>query len=514
MNKLYYYGLLLTLLASSCKQSVPRDAKLQSAPIAISPDYREITIPSNIAPLDFKIKDEADEYLTRVYASKGDEIIADGQNVHINLKKWKQLLDENKGDTLYMEIFLKKNDKWLKYPTVKNYIATEEIDPYISYRLIEPSYVGYEVMTINQRNLTNFDENVIYNNYALSAGDNGQCVNCHSYQNYNRDGNMQMHVRQLKGGTVIVTGNQIKKVNLKTAHTLSAGVYPSWHPHAMLIAYSTNDTGQNFHTRDREKIEVQDLASDLILYDVDKNEVRDIANEKDEFETFPYWSADGKYLYYVSAHYVLQKGSENQDLRENYKKLKYSLFRKPFDLKTMTFGATDTLFMASEYGKSATFPRESPDGKYLLFTLGDYGNFHIWHKSSDLYLMNLETKQVRPLKEANSPDVDSYHSWSSNGRWIIFSSRRDDGSYTRPYIAYFDKTGKAHKPFILPQEDPDYYAQLFKSYNIPEFMVKPVEATHYQLVKAIEKDAVNATYHNTENKAAVKKEKSGDSFYE
>ena len=105
--------------------------------------------------------------------------------------------------------------------------------------------------------------------------------------------------------------------------------------------------------------------------------------------------------------------------------------------------------------------------------------------------MDLNTASVHPLTEINSPDVDSYHSWSSNGRWILFSTRRDDGSYTRLYMAYFDKEGKAHKPFILPQKDPDYDAQLFKSYNIPEFMVKPVETTHYQLLKAIEKENIN-----------------------
>lgn len=107
--------------------------------------------------------------------------------------------------------------------------------------------------------------------------------------------------------------------------------------------------------------------------------------------------------------------------------------------------------------------------------------------------MDLTTRAVRALKEVNSPDVESYHSWSSNGRWIIYSTRRDDGSYTRPYIAYFDKKGNAHKPFILPQEDPDFYAQFFKSYNIPEFMTEPVEISRHSFVKAIEKDAINAT---------------------
>ena len=300
MKNIQYYGLLLSisrwLLLGACSPQVPENAILQQTQVSISPDYNDLVIPCNIAPLNFKINAQAESYITRIYSHKGKEMVLTGQEVKMNEKKWKALLDESRGDTLYIDIYLKKADNgWVKYLPLKNKVA-EEIDPYISYRLIEPSYVGYEVMTINQRNVTSFEENIIYNNYALSDGDNGQCVNCHSYQNYNRDGNMQMHVRQHLGGTIIVTGGKMKKVNMKTPETISGGVYPSWHPKAMLIAYSTNDTGQSFHTKDHEKIEVQDAASDLILYDVEKDEIQIIANDKSEFETFPYWSTDGKYL--------------------------------------------------------------------------------------------------------------------------------------------------------------------------------------------------------------------------
>ena len=113
-------------------------------------------------------------------------------------------------------------------------------------------------------------------------------------------------------------------------------------------------------------------------------------------------------------------------------------------------------------------PRVSPDGRYVLFTLGRNGQFHIWHKTSDLYVKDLQTGEIYPLKATNSPDVDSYHTWSSNGRWMVFSSRRDDGSYTRPYIAYFGADGQGRKAFILPQEDPDHNKMLLKSYNVPE----------------------------------------------
>ena len=70
----------------------------------------------------------------------------------------------------------------------------------------------------------------------------------------------------------------------------------------------------------------------------------------------------------------------------------------------------------------------------------------------------------------NSNDTESYHSWSSNGRWVVFSSRRLDGLYTRPFIAYVSERGEVFKPFLLPQQDTDFYSLLMKSFNIPEFV--------------------------------------------
>ena len=75
-----------------------------------------------------------------------------------------------------------------------------------------------------------------------------------------------------------------------------------------------------------------------------------------------------------------------------------------------------------------------------------------------------------------SNDTESYHSWSSNSRWAVFSSRRGDGLYTRPYIAHINENGEADKAFLLPQEDPvNYYKELLFSYNIPEFSNAPVK---------------------------------------
>ena len=107
--------------------------------------------------------------------------------------------------------------------------------------------------------------------------------------------------------------------------------------------------------------------------------------------------------------------------------------------------------------------------------------------------MDLATRELKNIDVINSPKAESYHSWSSNGRWIIFSSRREDGSYTILYISYFDKKGNAHKPFVLPQKDPQFYKRNFKSYNVPEFIVKPVKTNCHKLYKVACSEAEVAT---------------------
>ncbi len=167
---------------------------------------------------------------------------------------------------------------------------------------------------------------------------------------------------------------------------------------------------------------------------------------------------------------------------------------RDFDLNTRKFSGPDTVVYATAEGLSALLPRISPDGKFLLYCQAPFGTFHIWHKDSDLYMMDLSTGEIRPLQNANSDDTESYHSWSSNSRWIVFSSRRDDGSYTRPYIAYISPDGKDTKAFVVPQESPDYYNELMKSYNVPEFFNGFQGVSRSKIIQEIDKDPIPAKF--------------------
>lgn len=495
-------NIILTLLSvmvfTACHNAQIPDnyAKSPKAPV-IYPDYNGVTVPVNIAPLSFELMDGADNMVARYSFGKREIVCGDGIKAEPDIDEWKQLTAMAKGKAIKVEVYGERDGKWTLYKPFQIHVSTDSIDPYISYRLISPGYVTYEELTINQRCLENYDESIIYDNMLCSTEKNGQCINCHNYQNYNPQ-RLQFHARQNHGGTMIAYDGKLTKVNMKNDSTISAGVYPSWHPRLKLIAYSTNITEQSFHTKDINKIEVVDTKSDVIVYDIDRNEVIPVACDSSEMEVFPCWSPDGQWLYYSDAHYVYNDSLEkNEDVIINAYKIKYNIMRRHFDERTRSFGDPELVFDAAGMDKSATLPRVSPDGRFLLFGLGGYGCFHVWHRDADLWLQDLKTRKAWPLKAANSPLAESYHEWSSNGRWIVFSSRRTDGNYTRPFIAHIDKNGQASKAFELPQRDPDYHRQLLKSYNVTVFMRGPVTIKPQEFAKALKNDDVKpATYRS------------------
>ena len=495
MKKITPYILLLFLLAA-CTANIPQNFSESKEATEIFPDFSNITIPSNIAPLNFQILTEADKYVTR-FSNGSYEYLQSGNTINIPLSKWEKLMANS--NKIEVDIYSSHHGSWVKHPTFTWQIA-EEIDPYISYRLIPPSVESYERLSINQRNLTNFEETVIYANSMVQHDDNGQCINCHHYKNWETD-QMMFHARQYLGGTVIINNGDMKRINLKTDSTISAGVYPAWHPTHNYIAFSTNKTRQSVHTNNNNRIEVFDTESDLILYNIDKNSVSIVENDTAEFECFPAWTPDGKTLYYVSAHFDYGFGSDREEyIVKNHKSIHYNLYKKSFNPETAAWGKPELVYDAASEDKSITLPRVSPDGRYLLFTMGDYGVFHIWHKDANLYLMDLQNGSTRELSEINSSDVESYHSWSSNGKWIIFSTRRDDGGFTRLYLSHLGEDGKFTKAFPIPQQSPDYSTNFMFSYNIPEFMKEPVSVSPKEIASFFKNsETIQANFTKTVN---------------
>lgn len=455
----------------------------------IFPDYKEVTIPRNIAPMNFQvISPEGNAWMAEVTAAGETVSIRCGSGlVSFGKGQWEKLLSA--ADELNVRIYEKRGAKWMAYQNFKMYVAEDEIDPYLAYRLITPGYSIWREMSICQRDLESFRERRIYSN----TQGKGNCVNCHSFCDRDPD-QMLFHMRSELAGTYIFRNGQKEKLDTKTDQTISSLVYPYWHASGQYVAFSVNKTNQVLHSTDPNRIEVFDEASDVVVYDVERHEIvtADHLSSKDAFETFPTFYPDGRSLYFCSAKAV-------EPMPEGYKDVRYSLCRVDFDPSDCSFGeSVDTLYNAAVLGGSVSFPRISPDGRFLAFTLGRYGNFSIWHKDADVYFIDLQDGSISAMAALNSADVESYHSWSGNSRWMVVSSRRDDGLYTRPYISYVDALGQAHKPFLLPQKDPKkYYDSQMFSYNIPEFVEGKIELNGRQIADfASQSDGVQVKYNN------------------
>jgi len=475
--------LLTSCLLMACTETVS-DAKQENALPQIYPDYLGVTIPVNIAPLCFNMADETVLCIDAVITDHhGNSLHSQGEeSVDFDLDDWRALLAQNRGDSLNITVSAKYDDGWHTYRSFSIFVSPDSIDYGICYRLIAPGYEVWSKMGIYERDLSSFDERALIENTQFEG-----CVNCHSF-NRGNPADMSLHIRGPHGATLLChdehpTPNThhpspLTAYNTKTDQTLGFCVYPYWHPSGRYIAYSTNATNQLFHSAHHNRIEVFDTASDLQIYDVEKNELLLLPLLKQDsiYETYPVFSHDGRSLFFCAAR-ALPEGSYELD------SIRYNLYRIDFDPATGTFGSRiDTIINAETQHKSVSFPRPSYDGRFLCYTLSDYGQFSIWHHEADLYLLDLATGESRLMEGANSEDTESFHNWSTNSRWLVLSSRRDDGLYTRPYFCHVDAKGQVSKAFMLPQRNPRrFYRDRFLSFNVPDFIITP---THFDGYKA------------------------------
>ena len=261
MRLFLLFAIFLTLM--SCKQTAfPTGESVQVQP-KIDPDYQGLVIPFNMAPLNFTIQEAGQAYAVRLSGDKGDavEIISSSALIQFPLIEWRNLLKQNQGGRIHMDILVQDDaGNWKAYKSLENQISNEAIDPVLVYRFLKPAHNFWNEMGIYQRDLTSFEIRPLIENTSI----NKACVNCHAF-NQNKPLPMMFHARGDVGATlVLVDKNQVQKVNTKTAFNVAPAAYRSWHPSGKLLAFSNNKLVQIFHATGETR-EVSDLASNLIV---------------------------------------------------------------------------------------------------------------------------------------------------------------------------------------------------------------------------------------------------------
>jgi hypothetical protein len=452
-----------------------RNARPVDALPSMYPDYTDVTIPCNMAPLNFLLRDSASEVALRVegrFLSSGR-----GSSLTIPLSRWRKLLAAEVGRSLRVEVFARHREGWRAYRPFTWTVSADSIDPYLTYRLIEPDYEVWNNLQIEQRSLSDFTVKELAD-YHLQEN---RCMNCHIPQQASARRSM-FYVRGQGGGAILNEDGHLRKLAITAGSLVSGSVYFHFSPSGRWVVFSSNVIIPGFHTRPERRLEVFDSRSDVYVADLQERVIRAYPQLADstQLETFPVFAPDGKGIYFCSA--------PRDSLRSHcLQGLRYALLHVGFDEATGELtSAVDTVYAGE---KSVCHPRVSPDGRLLAFTVADYGTFPIWHPEADLWLLHLDTGQLDEWPQVNAPYSDTYHSWSSNGRWLVFASKRDDGLYGKPYFTHVDAEGRASKPFLLPQRHPAYYDHTLKSFNVPELVDGDLPFDAVDVQRAMRKEA-------------------------
>ena len=307
-------GLWFTL---SSRKTIQDYVDLGTQP-EIRPDYSGLVIPANIAPLNFHILEEGDQYFVRIHAGgdKAIEIFSRTGRVRIPPAKWRTLLRANKGRDISFDIYVNDGEReWRKFRRISNTVAEEEIDRTVVYRRMLPIYNWWKDIGIYQRDLATFDESLVMHGRSFEGG----CLNCHSFIG-NDPGTMTIGLRSATYGsaTLLARDGEVRKIGAKWGYT-------AWHPSGALAVYSINKVRQFFHAGRVEVRDVVDLDSALVCYLV--QEQRAVCppqlSDPNRLETYPAWSPDGEWLYFCSGPIVWT--DRNAVPPENYDRLKYDL---------------------------------------------------------------------------------------------------------------------------------------------------------------------------------------------
>jgi hypothetical protein len=329
------------------------------------------------------------------------------------------------------------------------------------------------------------------------------CGNCHSFSRDGKIFGMDMDYKKDKGAYVLtavrenisITGDDFISWNdfQRSDKSKSMGLFSMISPDGRHVISTVKETSFFSMIPDINFSQFFFPIRGLIAcYSIKEQRFFSLpgADDPDYVQTCPAWSPDGKYIVYARAkvnkkllvvvgdkgYFDIERGVRISDLNKKYK-IRFDLYRIPFN--GGKGGAPKPLIGASQNGKSNYFPRFSPDGKWIIFTRSETGL--AIQPDSKLYIVPAKGGIARKLS-CNTDIMNSWHSWSPNSRWLIFTSKINT-PFTEIFLTHINENGNDSPPVLLSRFNSDRLACIvpefvnFKHQDIREIKLKD-DATH------------------------------------
>ena len=312
------------------------------------------------------------------------------------------------------------------------------------------------------------------------------CGNCHSFSPDGKSFAMDVDAFGDKGSYFI--SHLDKEVKLKNENFITWSDFQEKSTMALLSQISPNskyvvstlDDNEIFENRDQ--LEYSQLffpiKGILAVYDIENKTFKALpgANDTTFVQSNSHWSPDNKTIYFARSTALPRKQSgmtygtgiydinKFQAVRDSFlsgkKEFKFDLMRIPFN--DGKGGKPEMIEGASQNNKSNYFPKISPDGKWMVFCQAN--NYMLLQPDSKLFIAPTDGSAPPRLMNCNTNNLNSWHSWSPNNRWLVFSSKTL-GAYTQLFLTHIDENGNDSPPIWL-----EYFKVDNRAANIPEFV--------------------------------------------
>ena len=445
MKKLYILTVVVSFLILVCcrNNNIPIPEKLiiaqQDEALKILSLENESVIPSDYYQPLIEWSGKNDTVTLGLFSANKDLIKkVSGHKWRPEKEEFLPFLQEKE---VYMVLYYNDAGQIFRSKILKIIISPYNLDESIVYRLVDPYFDPEKTSFIEKLTLKDLPE-------KESIEINNACIGCHSYSenitsfNIKRRGDRRFVYSKNMG--------QIKNYEQKfMGHfSFTSRVVDQ---RFMLVVANTFGTIEIRHNI-KEPFDLMYKAGDIFCFDFEKEKMFPLpgASELDFVEDMPSFSPDGKKI--IFSKYQIANDSIPD-----------------MDLNTIDFnygaGGQAEIFKKSTPGEYLYFARFSPDSKWVSYCKGQ-GSKGIFAKStSDIYLMNLRTGKEKKLKLNQPESMDSWHQWSADAHWLIFSSKRYHNEITSLYLTYIDESGNDSPPVKI-------YGNDSLKVNIPQFVNK------------------------------------------